>query len=172
MSDFISLSCPKCGGKLKITKDMEQFVCLHCGTEHLVKLTEGAISLMPLTKELRRISTGTDQTAAELALIRLKNDLEEVDRLLRQHVNAEMAHSCLRKMGKIKRFGTYTYLEYFKELEQCTFEDMENCISDYSELGDRTKTKVLWLTTYLELRKRKGKIMTQMFQKRKLLEGI
>jgi predicted RNA-binding Zn-ribbon protein involved in translation (DUF1610 family) len=35
MAEFITLSCPSCGGKLQVSEDLDQFACAHCGTEHL-----------------------------------------------------------------------------------------------------------------------------------------
>lgn len=37
MPDFVTLSCPTCGGQLQITKDIERFACGHCGNEHIVR---------------------------------------------------------------------------------------------------------------------------------------
>ena len=41
MADFVTLSCPSCGGKLEVTRDIERFACAHCGREHIVKRTGG-----------------------------------------------------------------------------------------------------------------------------------
>lgn len=37
MSDFISLVCPSCGGKLEVSPNATSLKCQHCGTEHMVK---------------------------------------------------------------------------------------------------------------------------------------
>lgn len=47
MTDFVTLTCPSCGGKLQITQDIDHFACAHCGTEHTVRRTDGTISLAP-----------------------------------------------------------------------------------------------------------------------------
>ena len=36
MSDFITLSCPSCGGTLAVTKEAERFVRVHCGNAHVI----------------------------------------------------------------------------------------------------------------------------------------
>jgi predicted RNA-binding Zn-ribbon protein involved in translation (DUF1610 family) len=36
MVDFITLSCPSCGYKHQITKDIDQFACVACGNEHII----------------------------------------------------------------------------------------------------------------------------------------
>jgi predicted RNA-binding Zn-ribbon protein involved in translation (DUF1610 family) len=33
MPDYITLTCPSCGGKLNITNDMQRFACSYCGKE-------------------------------------------------------------------------------------------------------------------------------------------
>src|SRR5258706_205176 len=47
MSDFVTLTCPSCGGRLEITKDVERFACAHCGNEHVVRRA-GALGLFAL----------------------------------------------------------------------------------------------------------------------------
>ena len=36
MANFVTLTCPSCGGKLEITEDVEKFACGNCGNEHIV----------------------------------------------------------------------------------------------------------------------------------------
>lgn len=75
MTDFITLTCPSCGGDLKITKDIERFACAHCGKQHIVNRGGGIISIAPV---LENVSKGVDSTASELALIRLEKELAEI----------------------------------------------------------------------------------------------
>jgi hypothetical protein len=79
MSEFITLTCPSCGGKLEVTNSMERFACANCGNEHLVKRQGGAIFLAPVVEALQNIQSGTDKTASELAISRLKNEIEEIE---------------------------------------------------------------------------------------------
>lgn len=37
MTDFITLSCPACGGTLKIDKDAKYFTCEYCGRYHIIQ---------------------------------------------------------------------------------------------------------------------------------------
>lgn len=37
MSDFITLNCPSCGGKLSVQKDSPTYICEYCGTEHKLR---------------------------------------------------------------------------------------------------------------------------------------
>jgi hypothetical protein len=75
MADFITLSCPTCGGKLHITPDVDRFACVHCGNEHLVKRTGGVVALQPLAESLSSLKDATDRTASEMALRRLSDEL-------------------------------------------------------------------------------------------------
>ncbi len=79
MSEFITLSCPSCGGRLQITSSIERFACANCGNEHLVKRQGGVIFLAPVVETLQNIQTGMDRTASELAISRLKAEIEEIE---------------------------------------------------------------------------------------------
>lgn len=72
MADFITLTCTNCGGKLQITQDIERFACGYCGIEHIVRRGSGIISIAPVVEGLKRIQEGTDKTASELAVVRLR----------------------------------------------------------------------------------------------------
>ena len=75
MPEFVTLTCPSCGGKLEITEDIERFACANCGKEHLVKRGGGTILIRPITDGLAKVQTGVDRTAAELAIVRLKKEI-------------------------------------------------------------------------------------------------
>ena len=75
MTDFITLTCPNCGGKLEITKDLQQFACAHCGTEHRVNRSASVISLTPFVDGIKKVQIGVDKTASELAIVRLKDEI-------------------------------------------------------------------------------------------------
>ena len=76
---FITLSCPSCGGKLRITNDMDRFACSHCGNEHIVRRSGGTVSITPVVEGLRKVQSGVDKTASELAIVRLKQEIEELE---------------------------------------------------------------------------------------------
>jgi ribosomal protein S27E len=84
MSEFITLTCPSCGGKLQITYNVERFACANCGNEHLVKRQGGAIFLTPVVETLQHIQVGTDKTASELAISRLKSEIDEIEKIKRE----------------------------------------------------------------------------------------
>jgi uncharacterized membrane protein YidH (DUF202 family) len=78
MAAFVSLSCPSCGGKLQITPDIQRFACAHCGREQIVQRGEGTISLSPVVDAIHKVQVGVNQTAAELAIVRLQKELPEI----------------------------------------------------------------------------------------------
>jgi DNA-directed RNA polymerase subunit RPC12/RpoP len=86
-SDFITLSCPNCGGKLEITPETDRFSCKFCGMEHLVKHTGNAISLAPVLDGLKRVEgkfdqvlSGSDRLAAEQTIQRLKSEIADLEK--------------------------------------------------------------------------------------------
>ena len=80
MSEWITLTCPSCGGKLQVTTSMERFACANCGNEHIVNRQGGAIYLTPVIETLQNLQAGTDKTASELAIARLKTEIEEIEK--------------------------------------------------------------------------------------------
>lgn len=87
MNDFISLSCPSCGGQLEIMDDIEQFKCTYCGTEHAVRRGRGVIALKPLVEGLKRVEVATDRTASELAIARLMPEIEALEYEISETIN-------------------------------------------------------------------------------------
>lgn len=79
MPEWVTLSCPSCGGRLQITHDIERFACAHCGREHLVRRSGGTIALTPVVEELREVRRGVDRTASELAITRIKDEVRALD---------------------------------------------------------------------------------------------
>jgi DNA repair exonuclease SbcCD ATPase subunit len=79
MKDFVTLTCPSCGGKLQITSDVERFACANCGNEHLVQRSGGIIALIPLVAGLRKVQDGVDRTASELAIKRLREEISSLE---------------------------------------------------------------------------------------------
>ncbi|MCL4561888.1 MAG: hypothetical protein M1281_14925 [Chloroflexi bacterium] len=76
---FIPLTCPSCGGKLQITDDCDRFFCEYCGIEHLAKRSGGAISLIPVVRELKGIRTNTAQMASEMAIPRVEAEIRQLE---------------------------------------------------------------------------------------------
>lgn len=77
-TNIINLTCPSCGGKLQITKDIDRFACGHCGNEQMVVRSGGTISLAPVIDEIKHVSRGVDKTASELAIARIDREISEL----------------------------------------------------------------------------------------------
>lgn len=75
----ISLSCASCGSNLEVTADIDRFACGYCGASQVVQRVGGTISLKLVTDAIRLVQAGTDRTAAELALKRLNDELQDLE---------------------------------------------------------------------------------------------
>src|SRR5258708_3125766 len=80
MSDhFIPLKCENCGAKLEVYDDMTRFTCGFCRSEMLVQRRGGTVALKGVEESIQRVQIGTDRTAAELALVRLQKELDQLE---------------------------------------------------------------------------------------------
>lgn len=84
MPDFLTLTCPTCGAKLKLADKINLLVCASCGNEHMVTRDGGAIYLAPMAADMRQMRVGVDKTAAELAVVRLGKELADLEASLAQ----------------------------------------------------------------------------------------
>jgi len=115
MSEFITLTCPSCGGKLQITNDIERFVCANCGTEMLVRRGGGIISLSPIIAEVEDVRRAAESTAAELAITRIQKEVDSLNNQLRlKDTSKEYIQIYLGIFGLviaylIRDYGAYCY---------------------------------------------------------------
>jgi DNA-directed RNA polymerase subunit RPC12/RpoP len=86
MADFVTLSCPNCGGKLEITSDVERFACAYCGQEQLVNRGRGIVTLKPVLDQLTSVKQSvernveaSERVANELALQRIRKEKAEAE---------------------------------------------------------------------------------------------
>jgi len=75
----VPLKCSSCGAALQIAPDVEGFSCSYCGGQQIVLRRGGTIALKLVGESVARVQRGTDRTAAELAVRRLKDDLLSLD---------------------------------------------------------------------------------------------
>jgi DNA-directed RNA polymerase subunit RPC12/RpoP len=80
MNPTVTLTCPTCGGKLEITSEIDRFACGYCGNEHIVKRAGGIVSLAPIVDGIKSVKVGVDKTASELALKRLKDEYDVLEK--------------------------------------------------------------------------------------------
>jgi hypothetical protein len=67
---------------------MENFACGYCGASQIVSRSGGTVSLRLLSEGIKRVQAGTDKTAAELALKRLKQEYQVFEQSYNQlHIN-------------------------------------------------------------------------------------
>jgi hypothetical protein len=71
---MIALKCTGCGANLEIGVDLDVFACSYCGTQQKVIRSGSTVSLEGITDALSGVRSGTDRTASELALARLKKE--------------------------------------------------------------------------------------------------
>lgn len=87
MSDYVSLTCPSCGGKLQVSTTIDRFACAYCGNEHIVKRGDGIIFLQPVVEGLQKVQSGVDKTASELAIKRLMEEIVALKAEREEEVN-------------------------------------------------------------------------------------
>lgn len=83
MNEFITLTCPSCGAKLQITEDVDRFVCSSCRNEHIVNQNEGVFTLRPVLEGISTVQEGIDRTAAELAIARIKDEINQLGKTIK-----------------------------------------------------------------------------------------
>ena len=79
MLKTLNLKCANCGANLEIKLDTADFACGYCGASQVIERSGGTISLRLLTNSISKVQIGTDKTAAELAIRRLKEETIEVN---------------------------------------------------------------------------------------------
>ncbi|MCC6146797.1 MAG: hypothetical protein IT308_04445 [Anaerolineaceae bacterium] len=103
-TDFISLSCPNCGGTLRVTEEKERYTCPHCGQEHLLRVRAG---LEPVLEKLHGVQQGVDRAADELALQRLGEEIARLEQAMQAN-NRLFSHG-----GQFLLTGVLVLLIYF-----------------------------------------------------------
>ncbi len=75
----LTLKCPGCGAGLDVTPEMDRFACGYCGTEQIVQRQGGTVALKLITDAILQVQSGTDRTAAELAIRRINDEVAALD---------------------------------------------------------------------------------------------
>ncbi len=81
-SDFVTLACPNCGGKLNITSDQERFTCGFCSYEHIVRRNNGVVSLEPVVRVMKDIESNISNVGAGLNKIGFSNEKQVAEQTI------------------------------------------------------------------------------------------
>lgn len=110
MLNILSLKCQNCNGVLEISPEMTSFACGYCGVSQIVERKGGTVSLKLVTDAISKVQIGTDKTAAELAIQRLKGEMQIVNTefLRRDSLKGEELRSTL-----IAYFITFVIISIF-----------------------------------------------------------
>lgn len=74
--NLISLKCSNCSANLELSDKLNRFICNYCGTEQLLVHGTDGYSFQRLEQKLENIEKVAEKSAAELALKRLREDLQ------------------------------------------------------------------------------------------------
>lgn len=58
MPDLITLTCPSCGSKVRVTRDIERFSCQQCESEYIIQRSAGVTSLVLQSEKMLKVHTG------------------------------------------------------------------------------------------------------------------
>ena len=95
----LTLKCSNCAGDLEITNQMECFACGYCGAQQTVIRQGGTVRLEPVVDAIQRVQAGTDKTAAELAMKRLKEEIYLLEQKKGQRTEEAMREFYVRMSG-------------------------------------------------------------------------
>ncbi len=137
MPDFVTLTCPTCGGKLQITNDIDRFACGHCGNEQIVKRSGGIVSIAPVMEGLQKIESATSATVDELSIRRLRDEINEsrneVERLARLITTLDYKATS----ASLSNIGKLSFWKYMKEEMKSSDQekDVDICIQLIKDLS-------------------------------------
>jgi DNA-directed RNA polymerase subunit RPC12/RpoP len=79
MSDFISMTCPSCGGHIQIENNLQKFFCNHCGTELLLKQDAEGILTPIKARDLQASAKLKEIQFSMTAMELLKSQIAELE---------------------------------------------------------------------------------------------
>ena len=75
----VALRCLGCGSNLSVPLNLEQITCLYCNLQQTIERGQGVMGLKRIVSSIEKVQVGTDRTAIELALRRLREEIAEVN---------------------------------------------------------------------------------------------
>jgi hypothetical protein len=76
---LVSLTCPSCGATLDIGPSIDNFACGFCASNIAVERSGNIVALRLLNHAIGKVQRGTDRTAAELAIRRLSEEINQLE---------------------------------------------------------------------------------------------
>lgn len=73
---ILTVRCNECGAPLDVSESARYLTCTHCGTQLAVQRTESSI----FTEKLDAITEKTEEIAGNLGVIRIQNEIAQLDR--------------------------------------------------------------------------------------------
>jgi predicted RNA-binding Zn-ribbon protein involved in translation (DUF1610 family) len=160
MAKFFTLTCPSCGGSLKITNEVNRFACAHCGNEHIVEKGDGIISLGPVVEGFSKIEKGLDKTTSELAIPRLKEEISNLKRETASQVKSKIKSLDTNAFGKLpgkvlalkvylslRKSGKMAYVSHLSisdEVDQFSIKELEEMYTYFGGDSDSVNHKTLF----------------------------
>jgi hypothetical protein len=99
MPELITLTCPTCGARLRVTGSEGRLVCSHCGNQHYLRLAEGGLRLKPV----RVVPRNADLAATEFRIDRLKQEVAamevQIHRLATGLIERDHRQACSALVG-------------------------------------------------------------------------
>lgn len=97
--NLITLKCSNCSASLKLSDKLNRFICNYCGTEQLLSHNASGFFFKRLEEKMESLEKATEKGNAELALKRLREDMDCKTRQL-EAVHEEKVDSLHLLKGK------------------------------------------------------------------------
>lgn len=99
---MLKLACVNCGAPLEIGPDLDVFACGFCGSQQQVQRKGGVVALKRVEAAIKAVQRGTDRTAAELAMPRLRAELAGLQQQRQAAATAAAERVASAKRGRKK----------------------------------------------------------------------
>lgn len=175
MINTVALKCPNCSAGLQISLKMSSFACGYCGASQIVERSGGVITLKLLTEAISRVEAGTDKAAAELALIRLKDELRDIETSYEKlEMNMLDQRENLLKIVKLIWVGASLFCGLFFYWNAVYFLAGWVVLSlgiVYFYLRERSKNNGIYTAGQKQLFKQGNEIKRQILQQQKIVDA-
>jgi predicted RNA-binding Zn-ribbon protein involved in translation (DUF1610 family) len=84
MNDFISMTCPSCGGQLQVRKDLQKYFCMYCGSELVLKQDSDGVFSTIQARDLQASAKLKEIQFSMAAMELLKSQVAEIEKEIRK----------------------------------------------------------------------------------------